>query len=180
MGVCLALVSFGLGCQALYGGRPEKLPPVPRKKAPPEPPVVEVQIKEIDDCKADFQADPKRAPPAQPDLANRLTGEGDTAIANSDKAAAPAAQAGLLREGIDKYRNALLKDPYNPEATLKLARAYDRVYRKGCAIAMLKRLAKLAENPKFAKPATREIESIADNDQWFKRYRKDAISAVGR
>jgi predicted Zn-dependent protease len=180
MGVCLALVSFGLGCQALYGGRPEKLPPVPRKKAPPEAPVAEVQIREIDDCKADFQADPKRAPPPQPQLANQLTGEGDTAIANSDKATAPAAQAGLLKEGIDKYRNALLKDPYNPEATLKLARAYDRVYRKGCAIAMLKRLAKLAENPKFSKPATREIDSINDNDQWFKRYRKDAISAVGR
>jgi len=180
MGVCLALVSFGLGCQALYGGRPEKLPPVPRKKAPPEAPVAEVQIKEIDDCKADFQADPKKAPPADARLSGQLTGEGDTAIANSDKATAPAAQAGLLREGIDKYRNALLKDPYNPEATLKLARAYDRVYRKGCAIAMLKRLAKLAENPKFSKPATREIDSINDNDQWFKRYRKDAISAVGR
>lgn len=180
MGVCLALVSFGLGCQPLYGGRPEKLPTVPKKKAPPEAPVAEVQIKEIDDCKADFQADPKKAPPVNPQLSGQLTGEGDTAIANSDKATEPAAQAGLLKEGIDKYRNALLKDPYNPEATLKLARAYDRVYRKGCAIAMLKRLAKLAENPKFAKQATREIESISDNDQWFKRYRKDAISAVGR
>jgi hypothetical protein len=179
MGVCLALISFGLGCQSLYGGRPEKLPPVPRKKAPPEAPVAEVQVKEIDDCKADFQADPKLVRP-QSALSNQLTGEGDTAIANSDKAAEPAAQAGLLREGIDKYRNALLKDPYNPEATLKLARAYDRVYRKGCAIAMLKRLAKLAENPKFSKPAAREIDSISDNDQWFKRYRKDAISAVGR
>jgi hypothetical protein len=180
LGVCLALVSFGLvGCQALYGGKPEKLPPVPRKKAPPEAPVVEVQIKEIDECKADFQADPKLVRPQTP-LSNQLTGEGDTAIANSDKATEPAAQAGLIREGIDKYRNALLKDPYNPEATLKLARAYDRVYRKGCALAMLKRLAKLAENPKFAKMATREIDSIGDNDQWFKRYRKDAISAVGR
>ena len=188
LGVCPASIvvvgvivaSFGLaGCQPLYGGKPEKLPPVPRKKAPPEAPIVEVQIKEIDECKADFQADPKTVR-AQTPLSNQLTGEGDTAMANSDKATEPAAQAGLIKEGIDKYRNALLKDPYNAEATLKLARAYDRVYRKGCAIAMLKRLAKLAENPKFAKTATREIDSIGDNDQWFKRYRKDAMTAVGR
>ena len=180
MGVCLALVSFGLGCQPLYGGRPEKLPPVPRKKAPPEAPVAEVQIKEIDECKADFQADPKKVPPAQPQLSSQLIGDGDTAIANSDKAAEPAAQAGLLKEGIDKYRNALLKDPFSPEATLKLALAYDRVYRKGCAIAMLKRLATLATNPNFAKASNAAIDSISDNSQWFKRYRKDAISAVGR
>lgn len=168
-----------MGCQALYGGKPERMPPVPRKKAPPEPPVIEAQIKEIDDCKADFQGDPKLVRP-QGALSSQLSGEGDTAIANSDKSAEPAAQAGLIREGIDKYRNALIKDPYNAEATLRLARAYDRVYRKGCAIALLKRLAKLAENPKFAKQATREIDSIGDNDQWFKRYRKDAIAAVGR
>jgi len=103
-----------------------------------------------------------------------------SAVASSDKSNDPQQRVGLLRESIDRYRSALVKDPYNAEATLKLALAYDRVYRKGCAIAMLKRLAKLAENPKFAKPAVREIESISDNDQWFKRYRKDAISAVGR
>jgi hypothetical protein len=179
LGVCLALLSFGVGCQALYGGRPEKLPPVPRKKAPPEPPVAEVQIKDIDECTADFRGDSKNVRRQTP-LANQLTGEGDTAIANSDKATGPAAQAGLIKEGIDKYRNALLKDPFSPEATLKLALAYDRVYRKGCAIAMLKRLATLATNPNFAKASNAAIDSIGDNGQWFKRYRKDAISAVGR
>ena len=180
MGVCLALISFGLGCQPLYGGRPEKLPPVPRKKAPPEAPVAEVQIKEIDDCKADFQADPKKAPPAQPQLSSQLTGEGDTAMINSDKATEPAAQAGLLKEGIDKYRNALLKDPYNIEATLKLALAYDKVLYKGCAIAMLKRLSSLSNNPKWQKEANRTIDSVVDNSSWFKGYRKDATAAVGR
>jgi hypothetical protein len=173
------LLSLGVGCQALYGGKPEKLASVPRKKAPPEAPVAEVQIKEIDECTADFRGDAKNVRRQTP-LANQLTGEGDTAIANSDKAQGPAAQSGLIKEGIDKYRNALLKDPYSPEATLKLALAYDRVYRKGCAIAMLKRLATLATNPNFARASNAAIDSITDNGQWFKRYRKDAISAVGR
>jgi hypothetical protein len=179
LGVCLALLSFGVGCQALYGGKPEKLPSVPRKKAPPEAPVAEVQIKEIDECTADFRADNKNVN-RQTTLSNQLTGEGDTAISNSDKAAGAPAQAGLIKEGIDKYRNALIKDPYNPEATLKLALAYDRVYRKGCAIAMLKRLATLSTNPKFQRASNAAIDSISDNGQWFKRYRKDAITAVGR
>ena len=179
--VCLALVAgVGLaGCQELYGGRPEKLPAPQRKKAPPEAPVAEVQIKEIDDCQADFRSDPKNVRPNTP-LSNQLTSEGDTAIANSDKAAPGAAQAGLIKDGIDKYRNALLKDPYNAEATLKLALAYDRVYRKGCAIAMLKRLAALSGNTKMAPEANRNIDSIDANGQWFKDYRKEAMAAVGR
>jgi hypothetical protein len=181
LGVCLALIAGAglVGCQALYGGKPEKLPAVPRKKPPPEAAVAETPIKEIDECQADFRADAKNVRP-QTTLSNQLTGEGDTAISNSEKAAEPAAQAGLIREGIDKYRNALLKDPYNAEATLKLALAYDRVYRKGCAIAMLKRLASLSANPKYAKSATPAIDSIGDNAGWFKRYRKDATAAVGR
>ncbi len=180
MGRLVALcVVAAFGCQPLYGGKPERLANPTRKKAPKEEPVAEVQVKEIEDCQADFRADPKTVHP-QTSISSQLTGEGDTAIANSDKSKDPSAQAGLIREGIDKYRNALIKDPYNAEATLKLALAYDKVYRKGCAIAMLKRLATLSANPKFAKTATPTIDSISDNGQWFKRYRKDAMSAVGR
>lgn len=176
----LAWFVFGaFGCQPLYGGKPEKLPPPPKKPKPKEAVEAEVPIKEIDDCQADFRGDPKTVKPNTP-VSNQLTGEGNTALANSDKATDPAAAAGLIREGIDRYRNALIKDPYNAEATLKLALAYDKVYRKGCAIAMLKRLATLTANPKYAKAATSQIDSIDDNGQWFKRFRKDAMAAVGR
>lgn len=181
LGVCVAL-SVGVGlsaCQPLYGGKPEKLTTPTKKKVPKEEVVADAPVKEIEECQADFRGDSKTARP-QTSISNQLTGEGDTALANSDKATDPAAQAGLIRESIDKYRNALIKDPYNAEATLKLALAYDRVYRKGCAIAMLKRLATLSANPKFARSANPAIDSIGDNNQWFKRYRKDAIAAVGR
>ncbi|HEU4730251.1 MAG TPA: hypothetical protein VFT22_20280 [Kofleriaceae bacterium] len=166
-------------CQPLYGGKPEKLVAPQRKKAPPKEDVAEAPIKEIEECQADFRGDPKNVR-VQTSLSNQLTGEGDTALSSSDKAQEPQQRVGLLREGIDKYRNALIKDPYNAEATLKLALAYDRVYRKGCAIAMLKRLASLSTNPKYGKTANPAIDSISDNGQWFRRYRKDAMAAVGR
>lgn len=169
---------FAFGCQPLYGGKPEKLA-APQKKKRPNDEVAEVQVKEIEDCQADFRGDPKRVSP-NPSLSNRLTGEGDTALASSDKAADPQAKTSLVLESIDKYRNALVRDPYNAEATLKLALAYDKVYRKGCALAMLKRLAALSANPKYARTANPAIDSIDDNGQWFKRYRKDAMAAVGR
>lgn len=184
VGLCIALIAglgagAGAGCQPLYGGKPEKLTTLSKKKPPPEQPTEAVKVPEIEECQADFRADPKTVR-AQTALSNQLTGEGDTALANSSKATDPMAQAGLIKDSIDKYRNALLKDPYNVEATLKLALAYDKVYRKGCAIAMLKRLAALSANPKYARAANPAIDSIGDNGQWFKRYRKDAITAVGR
>ena len=125
--------------------------------------------------------------PATPDVpaissANVTTkvDTGDTAMQGADKAPQIDGKVGLLKEAIDKYRNALIKDPFSVEATLKLAIAYDRVMRKGCAIAMLKRLAALSNNPKFAPEANRNIDAIDANGQWFKGYRKDAMSAVGR
>jgi len=180
VGVVLA-GSFALAaCQPLYGGKPEKLV-APNKKARPKEAdlPVEAPFKDIEDCKADFHGDAKIVR-QQPDVSRQLTAEGDTAMANADRATDPGAQGGLLKEGVERYRNALLKDPFNPEATLKLALAYDRVYRKGCAIAMLKRLASLTTNPKFLKSANAAIDSMGDNAQWFKRYRKDADAAVGR
>lgn len=176
-------LAFGLGaglvaCQPLYGGKPEKLVAPQKKKAPKEE-VVEIPIKEVDECPADFRGDAKLARP-QPSLGNQLTGEGDSSIASAEKATDIQQRVGLYREAIDKYRNALIKDPYNADATLKLALAYDKVYRKGCAIAMLKRLNALTLNPKYAVKANPAVDSISDNGQWFKRYRKDAMAAVGR
>jgi hypothetical protein len=166
-------------CQPLYGDKPEHLHTPERKKKPPEPPDSADQVKYIEDCTASFQDDPRKTHP-QPPLARQLVETGDTAMATSDKTPEANAKVGLIREAIDKYRNALIKDPYSSDATLKLAIAYDRVLRKGCAIAMLKRLASLSANPKFAQEANRQIDAVGDNGQWFKGYRKDAMAAVGR
>src|SRR5688572_18936148 len=174
---CLVLAATG--CQALYGGKPDRLKNPERRKPPPEPEQAASQIKYVEDCTANFRDDPKLVRP-NPGLANQLVGDGDTALQNANKAKDPASQAELIKLSIDKYRNALIKDPYNHEATLKLALAYDMVYRKGCAIAMLKRLQSMQAHPKYAKAANAKADEVTDNTSWFKGYRKDAIAAVGR
>lgn len=176
--LCLALMGL-TACQPLYGSKPEHLHTPEKKKKPVDPTDGTPEIKYVEDCTASFQDDPKKAHP-QPILGRQLIDNADTVMQTSEKTAEPNAKVGLIREAIDKYRNALIKDPYSPDATLKLAVAYDKVLRKGCAIAMLKRLASLSNFPKFAPEANRAIDAVSDNSQWFKGYRKDAMAAVGR
>jgi len=179
--VCLALAVSGLGCQQLYGGKPERLSNPPKKKPPPEAPDAVVEVKYVEDCATNFRDDPKRVF-RDTTSSNNLVTAGDDALGQADKAKDPASQAELIRVSIDKYRNALTKDPYNADATLKLAVAYDRVYRKGCALKLLARIATLEGNPKFQKDAKRAADLAADSagKEWFKGYKKDAVAAVGR
>jgi hypothetical protein len=174
---CLALAT--VACQPLYGGKPEHLRNPEKKKKPPELDAPPPEVKFVEDCNADFRDDPKKAHP-QPGMAVGLAQAGDSAIQQGDKEKNDQKKIDLWREGIDKYRNALIKDPYNIPATLQLAVAYDKVMRKGCAIAMLKRLATLSNSPRFSSEANRNIDAIDANGQWFRGYRKDALAAVGR
>jgi hypothetical protein len=177
LGLMLGLGS--LGCQPLYGGKPEKLKNPEKKKHPAEAPDQVAEVKYVEDCTANFRDDPKRVF-RDTSGSNTLTGAGDDALGQADKAKDPASQAELIRVSIDKYRNALTKDPYNSEATLKLAIAYDRVYRKGCALKLLARISTLEANPKFQREAKRAADQVADSKEWFRGYRKDAVAAVGR
>ena len=180
MALCLALAAASLAaCQPLYGGKPEKLKNPEKKKKPPEAADAVIEVKYVEDCSANFRDDPKRVF-RDTSGSNTLVGGGDDALGQADKAKDPASQAELIRVSIDKYRNALTKDPYNSEATLKLAVAYDRVYRKGCALKLLARIATLEANPKFQREAKRAADQVADSKEWFKGYRKDAVAAVGR
>ena len=178
---CLVLACcFGLtACQPLYGGKPETLHHPERKKRPADAPDAVAPVKYVEDCNTDFRDDPKRVHP-QEKIARELVDQGNTSLDSSDKAKDDQSKVGLIKDAIERYRSALIKDPFNVEATLKLAVAYDKVLRKGCAIAMLKRLAELSNNPKWSDAANRDIDSIDQNASWFKGYRKDAMAAVGR
>jgi hypothetical protein len=179
LSACLVLVGGSMGCQALYGGKPERLRNPDRKKKPEEAAEKPLEVKYVEECSANFRDDPKLARP-DPKRANALVGEGDDTLAQSGRAKDPAGQADLIKQSIEKYRSALVKDPYNAEATLKLALAYEKVYRKGCVIALLKRIAALESNPTLKPQAKRVADSVADDGNMFKGYRKDAVQAVGR
>ncbi|HEY0252395.1 MAG TPA: hypothetical protein VGC41_12760 [Kofleriaceae bacterium] len=172
----LGLVLGVVACQPLYGDPPER-PHTPEPKVKPaEPPPPEPQY--VTECTGHFTEEPKKFHP-NPVLAQPFIDNGDTAIATSEKSTEPVARTTMVVTAIERYRSALVKDPYNADATLKLAVAYDKVLRKGCAIVMLKRLASLTNNPKLAPDANRSIQAIPINAGWFKGYRRDALDAVG-
>lgn len=166
----------------MYGGKSERLH-TPEKRRKPVEPTEEVKaVPYVEDCQADFRKEVKGLK-VDGTASQNLTNDGDTAIANGDKAKDPKQQSEQWRDGVDRYRQALVKDPYNHEATLKLALAYDKVYRKGCAIQMLRRLAQLAGqtyNSKWARDAQKDIDDVYDHTNWFRGYRKEAMTAVGR
>ena len=163
-------------CKPMYGDPPAHLAKPGRVKPPKgwnQEPVVENHY--LEDCTVDFRAAPTTK--RQTKVAEQQVIAGDSALANVKPDAPDQTKAEMAVRSIEHYKEALLADPYNAEATLKLALAYDKVLRKGCAIAMLKRLDSLAANPKFnADPV---VGRIVDNEQWFKPYRNEALKAIG-
>ena len=134
-----------------------------------------------DDCTVDFH----RKPPPQgvqrhPAVAATHVVNGDATLATANKAATDTARADLLISGIQHYSDALRADPFDAEATLKLAIAYDQALHRGCALALLHRIDELAQNPKFATDANHRADDVVINPQWFRGYRKDALAAVNR
>jgi hypothetical protein len=165
----LLMVMVVAACQPMYGAKAPKLKtpaPIPHKQTAPE----QEAVVYVDECTVNFSAPPvtKR----QTKVAEQRVVAGDTAIQNAP------AKPQMAAQGVEEYRQALIADPYNAEATLKLALAYDKVLRKGCALAMLKRLDALAANPKFG--AEPQINRVLDNESWFKPYRNDALKALGK
>jgi hypothetical protein len=177
MGKWIAVACFALAaCRPMYGDPAPRVKDPPRRNPPPgwnQEPVAEVPW--VSDCEVNFQLPPttKRDTKA----AEQKVIAGDDSAAHIKPDVEPAKRASLAVESVEEYRKALIADPYNAEATLKLALAYDKMLRKGCALAMLKRLDALASNPKFGAGPVKN--RILDNEQWFKPYRNDALKAAG-
>lgn len=175
MGKSLMVVGalFVAACQPMYAAKAPKLknPPVVKHDKSTDP--VAEEPKYIDECTVNFSAPPTTK--RQTKAAEQHVVAGDSAIETVQR---EPAKKEMAVQGVEQYRQALIADPYNAEATLKLALAYDKVLRKGCAIAMLKRLDALAANPKFG--AEPQINRVLDNESWFKPYRNDALKALGK
>jgi hypothetical protein len=168
------------GCQGLYDGRPAPLPRTPKPTKHVEPPDPAATIRYVEDCPANFRGTP--ITDAQRDRAGseRLARQGTDAVTTAAAQKDPVAQASGVTTAIDKLGAALSKDPYNADATLELALAYHRVYRKGCALKLLGRIATLENHPKFRAAAKQAADRVSDSTEWFGGYRREALVAVGR
>jgi hypothetical protein len=165
-------------CQPMYGAPSQPLRdpsrhPVPIGATDPAPPPTPY----IETCTANFH-DTARVAHRDPAVAHTRVIAGDAKVAAAATTAEPPKKALLLVDGIQQYRAALIVDPFDAEATLQLALAYDKVYRKGCALKLLDRLALLAQNPKLGAKAKLLAQDVENNDGWFKDYRSAAKDAV--
>jgi hypothetical protein len=164
------------GCQPLYGGKAEALKNPPKKKPPPEAEIAEVPIKWDEDCDTNFHDKPGGMPQAS--VSKSLAETAANTLVQADRTEDPKSRAGLTLEAIDKYKQALSKDPYNAEATYGLAIAYTKVLRKGCTLKLLKRLSDLKANPKYQGDAQRMIDAAAEQNA-FKPFKKEAQKELG-
>ncbi len=177
----VSLCSLVAACQPMYKEKAEplKAPPQRIRRAQPEPPPVETAF--VETCDVNFTAKPTNK--RETSKAQQLTVQANAALQPTITAPTrPSAPATIqsVQDAITMYREALIKDPYNAEATLKLALAYDRLLRKGCALAMLRRLATLETHPLFHDDAEPMVELVEQNPHWFPPYYRAALQAVGR
>jgi hypothetical protein len=181
-GVGVLALAVAAGCQGMYDGKAQHLkdpdPVRPPKGYTDEPPPADL-VYNTDPCVIRDAPQPiaKKGAVKHTD---ELTGQGDEKVKKFDHSVDPKEKTVLIKSSLDDYRKALVDDPFSAEATMKLAVAYDKVLRKSCALALLGRLSKLAENPKYSTAANARIDEIVDHDVYFHDYRNDAIKAVGR
>jgi hypothetical protein len=180
----LALVSLLVlvACQGMYVEKPQKMrnPPIikPSKDLPKDDVVQAPPTIDACDYRWVIPTKPvKRNGPAAE--AKEREGDARTQIVSS-ATTPPDLRAKSLVDSIDIYGRALMDDPFNPTLTLKLALAYDKALRKGCAIALLGRLAKLSLHPTYEKATNLIVDEISDKKTYFDRYRDEALRAAGR
>lgn len=171
-----------LGCSGPYAGKAEKLHKPPKSAEPDEPPAAAVEIKYADECPVKFQEDPKDAIKQHrrnASASTRLVEQADTLLDDARVAKDDKQRAAQAAEAISKLRKALIDAPYHADATYKLAHAYAITRRRGCALALLKRLTELQKYGDFAADARRKIDE-AEGDPVFAPFRKQANEAINR
>lgn len=182
MGKALAIACLVFAaCQPMYKDKAETLKNPPKRNQPvvvvgPEP-----EPTFVDACDVDFSAPPVKSSKRRLSQSQQQTSNGNAAL-QPVLTARPTTATSVksASDAVDLYRKALVADPYNAEATLKLALAYDRLLRKGCALALLRRLDSLASNGTLDPHATPMVDLVVQNPHWFKPYHSEALKAVGR
>lgn len=183
--VAACLAAALIACGGPYKGKPDKLPRGPKKRPVPEEVAKTDEAKPIpwdEDCKAKFAEDPFKAKKS-PTKAKPFVAEADGLMDEAPRQPNAVAQVDKIIAAIETYKKALLEDNYNAPATYGLAVAYAQVYKKGCAIKMLERLASLGENTSLVSGGKSVLEGLLDaveGEPAFKGFKNDAMSAIGR
>ena len=177
----LALLLAASACSGPYSNPPEKVKR-PSPKAMPDEPVVTNVIVFAEECPVKFNEDPAKAMQQHRTgkrSADQKTQQADDLLDKAQSTTVDKEKATATVEAIAKLRSALIDDPYHADATYKLAHAYARARRKGCALALLKRLDALEKYGDFASDAKRKKDE-AESDPVFQPFRKDANGALNR
>jgi len=179
--VAMAFVFTSAGCPHHLSGPAERMKrprPKRRPKDKPDPSKGLADLKLVEDCSANFNYDRKHHRKKR--QSDRLVSQGVTLLKRARKERGEE-QVDTYVDALMKLRSALIQDNYNANATYRLAAAYARLARKGCAIMLLKRLTQLQSHPdpRVVRTADLAINNVV-TDSAFKRFRNDANSAVGR
>jgi hypothetical protein len=180
MRIGFVLLVVLVGCKPMYGDKPEKMRD-PRVTAAGSGSAEPPPTKQYD---PKCTTTPNLVAPAKG--APRDIAAAQTFVQTGDAAATKAADAAntvdqkrdLVLDAINQYIRALQKDPYDADATVKLAILYDRTLRKGCAIYMLKRLETLAQHRAFEVQARNMKEYVYANSHLFADYRDEALREI--
>ena len=180
----LVLLAFA-ACKPMYGDPAPKLKNpsvVPESKRVIKPDDIAKKEQPVETCewRTVALADPTKMPKRDATKAQEATSRADVKIKSADVTADEKVKGQLLIDSIQEYGAALNKDPYNAEATLKLALAYDKVLRKGCALKLINRLSKMTAHPKLERAANEKLDDIENHKTWFGDYRQEALKATGR
>jgi hypothetical protein len=158
---------------------------MPKKKKPKAAPTADANkpapyggLNEPDTCKWDFTGKEQALPKAAAvNKANSLAQDADNAMAGIDGAQG-IQRRNMAMQAIGTTADALRVNPYSPQATYVMAKAYANVGKKKCSLAMLDRLKTLGAMPELAgdvgKMAAREKTEAA-----FEPFRKEADGALG-
>jgi hypothetical protein len=180
-GLAAAWLTTGAACGGLYSGKPDRVYK-PSKKKEPDVVVAPVEIKWATECQAKLNEEPGAALKTHKKneaRVNQIAAQAEELLDAAATSTDNKQKAGQTAEAIDKLRKGLVDAPYSARATYQLAIGYARSRRKGCALAMLKRLAQLEKYDDFNAEAKRQISAALDNGE-FQPFRKEADEAMNR
>jgi hypothetical protein len=170
-------------CAAPYSDPPDTLS-MPKKKPPKvDPNAGKVPVfgglSEPDTCKFDFNAkDQPLVKRPQQVKAQSVAQDAENAMAGAENAIGQQRRS-QVQEALTLSTDALRVDPYSPQGTYAMARAYALVGKKRCSLAMLARLSDLPTGFPDLAGDVGKLVAREKTDSAFEPFRKEADTAAG-